>query len=85
MADGRMALLTQDRSGGNQQFLVIGAVGCMTIQTTIPYGCMLVDKRTTLLGMTLVTGLIDSVSLKQRSGDAAMGIMAVDTCNLTLQ
>src|SRR6185436_8066755 len=85
MSDLAMALLTQDRPRRDEQFLVVRAVRRMTGHAVFAHRSMLKQERTALLGVTIVAGLIDAISLEQWLGGAAVRVMAVDAGELALE
>src|SRR3990170_5347882 len=54
-----MATLTEPGPIHRQQLLVIGTVRLMAIQTVLSHGRMLPKKRSTLIGMALITILVN--------------------------
>ena len=79
-----MALLTENRPGGNEQLVVIRSMRCMTVHTGIANRSVLKEKRPSLLRMALITGLINRSRSNQRIGYGTVGVMAVDAGGLAL-
>lgn len=78
-----VALLAELRFGGDEQRLVIGAVGFMAIGAILHRRRMLPEKRSPLLGMAGITELVHRVGLEQRVGDASMGVVAARAGHLS--
>lgn len=85
MPERRVALLAQHGSCRYQQFFMVGAMRAVTIQAIIPHRGMFKKKWPPLLGVALVTGLVDRVGLEHGASSAAMGIMTVYTGDFPLQ
>ncbi len=61
VANGRMALLTQNRASCHKQLVVIRAMRRVTVRAGIAHGRMFEQKRTSFLSVALITGLIDRI------------------------
>jgi hypothetical protein len=70
-----VTLLTESRFGDLEQFFVVGAVGFVAIGAILRHRWVFPQKRTTLLGVTGVTVLVDGVGLEEVLGNAAMRIV----------
>jgi hypothetical protein len=57
----------------------------MAVQAVLSYGGMLEKEGPPLLGMTLITRLIDSRGLQQVIIDGPVGIMAIGTTDVPLE
>jgi hypothetical protein len=80
-----MGLLAQDWTRRNQELLMVGAMRPVAIEAVVAHGSMLEQEGSALLGMTLVTGLVDGIRFKQWIGDTTMRVMAIDTAQFTFR
>src|SRR5215470_19604973 len=85
MAVLRMTLLAQDWARNDEELLVVRTMGRMTGKAAFAHGSMLKQERPALLGVAAVASLVDAVGLEQRLRRAAVWVVAVDACDLSLE
>jgi hypothetical protein len=72
-----MTVLAELRSPAAQEFVVIAAVGNMTIQAILIHRRMGPHKGAPFLGMALITKFIDGIPLELGGAKTSMGLVAV--------